>query len=525
MVLKRQLSVGGEGSSGLPNKHRHILSNLFKGVNNTRALQESVSSLEPIIRKWVQEAVESSIDRALRNSRNQSDCFGPRTLQLRFHKNLPHTLFTGSSVVSEDKSSIKIVLYDTISRKAVTSGPLSSTKVNIVVLDADFTPDDLEQDWSKKEFEGNIVQNREGKRPLVTGELMVTLQDGVGYIGKVSFTDNSSWIRSGKFRLGAKMHTTSHDISVREGMSNAFKVKDHRGESYQKHFPPCLDDEVWRLEKIAKDGASHKKLTQRGIFSVGDFLKLYFTNRLSLRSMLPKMSNVTWNTIIEHAMTCTLDDKKYMFKGVHGTCLFFDSVCKVIGVTFDGQSSLSLDNLNIYQARAVEDLKQYAYKHLSEWVPVSEPSIVGYPMLLPSPAVNSFNNPNNNFPEQDQLDIQMNTDHSSISPPYNCEVEQDHSSSFEIGESSHQMQGFNPTFTDSFGISDSPGGFYNIGEHTWPLAGNYMGSHLSIDDIPVDLIPWNERPKMSWCKVLAVVKWRILAKRNVAARKRFYSYI
>ncbi|KAI3472309.1 hypothetical protein Pfo_031016 [Paulownia fortunei] len=284
MVLKRQLREGGEGDSELPIKRRHLLSTIFRGVNNARNLQEYVPSLESLIRKWVKEEVNRAIDPFLRSSYDQIECSGSRTLQLQFHNKLPHTLFTGSRIVSEDRSPVKIILYDSTSKKVVTSGPFSSIKVNISVLDGDFVPD-YREDWSKKDFDSKVVQNRVGKRPLVTGELIVPLQDGVGYIGEVSFTDNSSWIRSGKFRLGIKVHSSFDEMNIREGISNSFKVKDHRGESYQKHYPPSLNDEVWRLEKIAKDGASHKRLTQFGIYCVRDFLRSYFTNQLSLRTV------------------------------------------------------------------------------------------------------------------------------------------------------------------------------------------------------------------------------------------------
>lgn len=43
---------------------------------------------------------------------------------------------------------------------------------------------------------------------------------------------------------------------------------------YKKHYPPALGDDVWRLEKIGKDGTFHKKLTSQGIKTVQDFLKL-----------------------------------------------------------------------------------------------------------------------------------------------------------------------------------------------------------------------------------------------------------
>ncbi|KAL0454731.1 UNVERIFIED_CONTAM: Calmodulin-binding protein 60 C [Sesamum latifolium] len=507
MVLKRQLRDGGEEGSELPTKRRHLVSTILKGRNYGRTLQEYVPCLEPIIRKWVQEAVERAIDTSLRSSYNQEECSRSRSLQLQFHSNLPHTLFTGSRIVSEDRNPIKIALYDSSSQQIVTSGPLSSAKVNIVVLDGDFGPDGQEE-WTKKEFNRRIVKNREGKRPLVAGELMVPLKDGVGHI------------------------------------------------AYQKHHPPSLDDEVWRLEKIAKDGTSHQKLTQCGITSVRDFLRLYFSDQFTLRAILDKVSKRTWETIIGHATTCTLDDNKYMYRTGQGTGLIFNSIYKVIGVTFDGQSSQPVNTLNIHQMRMVENLKQHAYRNIKDWVSVCDPSIVGYPMLSASPVADSLTNPNMglqgvNFQEQDHHETEMNTYHPTLSPPYKTEVEQHHNCSFELGESSCPTQGFNLTFRNSFGTSDSLPGFY--------IGGNYVEHQLSTDDLPIDdfqvdssalqgnglflepnnpeigifssdsgiLITRNPRPKTRWCKVLAVVKWRILVRRNVAARKwkRFYNYM
>lgn len=160
-----------------------------------------------------------------RNSHDRIECSGSRNLQLQFHCDLPRVLFTGHKVLSDDRTPLKITLCDSFGR-AVTSGPSSSVKVKVVVLDADFSPD--HDKWTKRQFDVSVVQSREGKRPLVTGDLMVTLQNGVGYVGEVSFTDNSSWLRSGKFRLGVIANTKSDDI--REGISTSFKVKDQRGE-------------------------------------------------------------------------------------------------------------------------------------------------------------------------------------------------------------------------------------------------------------------------------------------------------
>lgn len=55
--------------------------------------------------------------------------------------------------------------------------------------------------------------------------------------------------------------------------------------AYQKLYPPALGDEVWRLEKIAKDGKSHKKLEGSGILTVRDFLRLCARDQSSVRDV------------------------------------------------------------------------------------------------------------------------------------------------------------------------------------------------------------------------------------------------
>lgn len=54
---------------------------------------------------------------------------------------------------------------------------------------------------------------------------------------------------------------------------------------YKKHHPPMLDDEVWRLEKIGKDGAFHRKLAAEGILTVQDFLKVSVVEQSRLRTV------------------------------------------------------------------------------------------------------------------------------------------------------------------------------------------------------------------------------------------------
>lgn len=46
-----------------------------------------------------------------------------------------------------------------------------------------------------------------------------------------------------------------------------------------------MNDEVWRLEKIGKDGSFHKRLNKAGIFTVEDFLRLVVRDSQRLRNV------------------------------------------------------------------------------------------------------------------------------------------------------------------------------------------------------------------------------------------------
>ena len=150
-------------------------------------------------------------------------------MQLHFRSKLSLPLFTGGKVEGEQGAAIHIVLIDANTGHVVTRGPESSVKLDVVVLEGDFNNED--DNWTQEEFDSHVVKEREGKRPLLTGDLQVMLKEGVGTLGELTFTDNSSWIRSRKFRLGLKVASGSCEgIRIRGAKTDAFTVKDHRGE-------------------------------------------------------------------------------------------------------------------------------------------------------------------------------------------------------------------------------------------------------------------------------------------------------
>ncbi|KAE8688130.1 Calmodulin-binding protein 60 E [Hibiscus syriacus] len=249
---------------------------------------------------------------------------------------MPPHLFTGGKLEGEQGASIHVVLLDVISGTVVQTGLESSLKLNVVVLKGDFN-EESDEDWTKEQFESYEVKEREGKQPLLTGELQVTLKEGVGTLRDLTFTNNSSWIRSRKFR----------------------------GELYKKHYPPALHDEVLRLERIAKDGALHKKLFKADIITVEDFLRLVRDSQ--------KLRNNVGDTV-EHAKTCVLG-AKLMF-----TTLIKHTAHALFSITFmkseliaDGKF-LSLELLNHNQKLFVDSLMKRAYENWHQVIEYDERS-------------------------------------------------------------------------------------------------------------------------------------------------------
>ncbi|KAL6973566.1 hypothetical protein U1Q18_027751 [Sarracenia purpurea var. burkii] len=261
----------------------------------------------------------------------------PSTFQFIFSRNLSLPIFTGTKILAADSSPIQILLIDTAADQLVPASHPYPIKVEIVVLDGDFPPGDGDN-WTSEAFDKSIVRERAGKRPLLAGELMVTVRDGFAPVGEIEFTDNSSWIRGRKFRLGARVVPgSSLAVRVREAVTESFVVKDHRGELYRKHHPPMLDDEVWRLEKIGKDGVFHKKLVSVGINNVREFLKMSTVEPDKLKKILGVgMSEKMWEVVINHARKCIMGNKLYIFKGSYYT-IIFNPICEVLKAQINGR--------------------------------------------------------------------------------------------------------------------------------------------------------------------------------------------
>lgn len=341
------------------------------------SLQRLCSSLEPILRRVVSEEVERALAKlgpaklGARSSPKRIEGRDGRNLQLQFRTKLSLPLFTGGKVEGEQGAAILVVLMDANTGQIVTSGHAASAKLEITVLEGDFNNED-DEDWTQEDYESHEVREREGKRPLLQGDLIVTLKEGVGTVGELIFTDNSSWIRSRKFRLGVKVtQGYCEGMRIREAKTEAFTVKDHRGELYKKHYPPALQDDVWRLDKIGKDGAFHKKLNKAGVYTVLDFLRLVVVDPQKLRNILGSgMSNKMWESTVEHAKTCVLGGKLYVYysEEARNVGVIFNNIYELAGLIANEQY-IPAESLSDGQKEFVDSLVKKAYDN---WMSVIE---------------------------------------------------------------------------------------------------------------------------------------------------------
>ncbi|CAE5964047.1 unnamed protein product [Arabidopsis arenosa] len=345
--LFQDLDSDQENKSEKRIKSVSSLASVFGALITENTLKSFSSALEPVLRKVVRQEVEYGISKRFRYSRSSSFRIeAPEesipTFKLMFRKSLSTPIFTGSKISDVDNNPLEIILVDD------SNNPVNldrSIKLDIVALHGDFPSGDK---WTSDEFESNIVKERDGKRPLLAGEVSVTVRNGVATIGEIEFTDNSSWIRSRKFRIGAKVAkgSSGQGVAVCEAMTEAIVVRDHRGELYKKHHPPMLEDEVWRLEKIGKDGAFHKKLSSKHINTVQDFLKLSVVDVDELRQILgPGMSDRKWEVTLKHARECILGNKLYISRGPN-FFMILNPICEVMKALIDGHVLSSQESLN-----------------------------------------------------------------------------------------------------------------------------------------------------------------------------------
>ncbi|KAJ1265791.1 hypothetical protein BS78_08G100700 [Paspalum vaginatum] len=276
---------------------------------------------------------------------------------------LGNEVFTRKVIRATDGEPLKICM--------VGNGPdgtaphrLLSAKIKIVVLDGDFNRHNQEG-WVSEEFRSYIVRPRDKVGAVLAGVSELSLKNGEAYLHGATFSDNSKFVRSGQFRLGAMVDEEELGERVQEGITEPFIVKDRRSEGNQKHNIPLLNDDVWRLKKISNGGVLHVALRDHNIFNVKDLLRLYHKDEQALRKILIKASELVWTTIVEHAKKCDPGKELYsFFVEASNVTLFFNSVCQIVGASFN-DNYMPFSDLDKSGKDLVGQWSKDAYKNMT----------------------------------------------------------------------------------------------------------------------------------------------------------------
>jgi len=284
----------------------------------------------------------------------------PPRYKLTFTNGLGSEVFTKKVICDTNAKPLKICVI--ANGQDETDPRILCAKIRVVVLDGDFNRHNQEC-WTQEEFNNTTVRPRDKVGAVLTGDLELSLTNGEAYLHSATFIDNSKFVRSGKFRLGVMVIDNLVE-RVQEGVTEPFTVKERRGEGYRKHDIPSLNDDVWRLKKISKDGAFYDALRGSGILFVKDFLRLYYKDEQALRNILIKATELAWTTIVEHAKKCDPGRELYSFL-VEGNSvlLFFNSVYQIVGAKF-GDNYLPFNDLEKAAKELVIQWSKVAYQNI-----------------------------------------------------------------------------------------------------------------------------------------------------------------
>lgn len=89
---------------------------------------------------------------------------------------------------------------------------------------------------------------------------------------------------------------------------------------YKKHHPPSLNDDVWRLEKIGKDGVFHKRLADSGIMTVQDFLRNFIMDQNMLRHVRKSVSSLILSSFLTSRFSFLFLTCRYLVVGCQIRC-------------------------------------------------------------------------------------------------------------------------------------------------------------------------------------------------------------
>ncbi|BAF28790.1 calmodulin-binding protein 60 F isoform X1 [Oryza sativa Japonica Group] len=286
-------------------------------------------------------------------------------VELRFLNKLNPLVFTKEKITAEDGTAIKIAIVR--DNQIITSGPLSSARIEILALHGNFY-DVVPDNWTESEFDHRIVSSSQG--PALGGVCQVKLKNGEASPSDVFFNIPSSKTESGRLILAAKVHTSDiGGLRIKEAvMMNPVVVQVYRNKLNRSSDRPKLKDEVHRLKGISGKGCRTKWLKDNQINTVEEFVKALNKDEEKIRNECFKLKkdNKLWKDTIKHAKECDLEGncklKLYRAEEQH-VVLFFNCVHDLVGAKFRDHY-VAKDNFSSDQQDAVNRLKKQAYDEL-----------------------------------------------------------------------------------------------------------------------------------------------------------------
>ncbi|KAL6847404.1 hypothetical protein ACP4OV_023257 [Aristida adscensionis] len=330
-------------------------------------LQGQVEGLRNEVRQLARLCSGRHADRHTRVETNQehASASGSNTnIRLCFLNRLKQPIYTDKNITTDDNAGIKVTMCE--DDNIITSGSLSRVKVEILVLRGDFSAN-CKDSWTKDEFDEHIVQGRSGQ-PLMLHTARLT--NGQVEINQIRFTEGSCRTPSRTFILAARVCKSENtNVRVQEAVMNPVTVLDRRNEANEKRHPPTLDDDVYRLEEIAKDGVYHKRLIEAKIYKVGGFLKALNEDEDKLKEILQmEKKPKSWSKLIRHAKDCVLGDRQELkrYESEEGNlALLFNYVHDLVGAEFHGDY-VACEGFDSAQKALVNKWKVHAYNQLAD---------------------------------------------------------------------------------------------------------------------------------------------------------------
>lgn len=263
---------------------------------------------------------------------------------------------------------IRIGIYD--GDTMIKSGPFSELKIELVALEGSF-PHDARGRWTPEEFHEHRAYGRDGQGNVLAGKgTKAQLIGGECHLGGVRFREGSCRARGGTFVVAARVCDDAQQAVyarvVREAvMDPPVIVRDRRNKYNEKRHPPNLEDEVYRLEKIALNGEYHKRLKDGDIYTVEHFLKALYEDEDNLAQILQikTKKRKDWRKMVKHARECRLEGKPELKSyrcAEKNVVLFFNCVRRLVGAEF-GCRYVASEAFEPTQQNLVATLKKDAY--------------------------------------------------------------------------------------------------------------------------------------------------------------------